>query len=71
VIFEAFGDNTLNMVLRCYIPNPDQRTRTISTINHAVNDKFKAAGISIAFPQRDVHLDIGQPLEVRIAKDRT
>jgi len=71
VIFEAFGDNTLNMVLRCYIPNPDQRTRTISSINHAVNDKFNAAGISIAFPQRDVHLDIGQPLRVSISREGT
>jgi len=66
MVFEAFGDNTLNRVLRCYIPNPDQRITTISAINHVVNDKFSASGIEIAFPQRDVHLDIGQPLEVKI-----
>jgi hypothetical protein len=27
---------------------------------------MEAAGIVIAFPQRDVHLDTSQPLELRI-----
>jgi len=68
VIFEAFGDNTLNMVLRCFIPSPDRRMSTISELNHAVNDRFNAAGISIAFPQRDVHLDTSSPLDIRLSR---
>ena len=31
--------------------------------------KVAEAGISIPFPQRDVHLDTSQPLEIRIKKD--
>jgi potassium efflux system protein len=32
----------------------------------AINRKFKEAGIVIAFPQRDVHLNTTSPLEVRV-----
>jgi len=32
----------------------------------SINQKFNAAGINIAFPQRDVHLDIKQPIDVCI-----
>jgi len=41
---------------------------TISELNHAVNDRFNAAGISIAFPQRDVHLDTSSPLDIRLSR---
>ena len=32
-------------------------------------DKFEAAGIVIAFPQRDVHLDATAPIPVRVLGD--
>ena len=32
----------------------------------AIHTKFRAAGLEIAFPQRDVHVDIKQPLEIRL-----
>jgi len=66
VIFQSFGDNSLNLQLRCFIGNVDNRMSTVSEINEAVNQKFNAAGINIAFPQRDVHLDIKQPIDVCI-----
>ena len=56
VIFEAFGDNSLAMALRCFVDSADLRYPTISALNEAINDKFNAAGIIIAFPQRDLHL---------------
>ena len=31
--------------------------------------RFREAGIVIAFPQRDVHLDTLSPLEVRMVRD--
>ncbi len=65
VIFFNFGDNTLDLQLRCFIGNIDFRLTTISEINEAINDKFNAEGISISFPQRDVHLDISQPIDIR------
>lgn len=66
VIFEGFGDNALTMVLRCFVDSVDVRMRTVSELNQAINDKFMAAGISIAFPQRDLHLDTTRPLQVEI-----
>ncbi|MCU7960182.1 MAG: hypothetical protein KZQ58_09315 [gamma proteobacterium symbiont of Bathyaustriella thionipta] len=39
---------------------------TISELNHSINELFNEAGIVIAFPQRDVHLDSSQPLDIRI-----
>ena len=66
VMFFNFGDNTLDLQLRCFIGNVDFRLQTISEINEAINEKFNAADICIAFPQRDVHLDISQPIDIRL-----
>ncbi len=70
VIFESFGDNSLVMLLRCFVDSADLRFPTISALNEAINDKFNAAGIVIAFPQRDVHLDTNQPLQVELRRPR-
>jgi potassium efflux system protein len=35
-------------------------------INRRLNEK----GIVVAFPQRDVHLDTSQPLEIRMMRGR-
>jgi len=64
VFFYNFADNTLDLQLRCFIGDIDFRLKTISEINEAINEKFNTAGINIAFPQRDVHLDMKQPLEI-------
>ena len=68
VIFETFGDNSLGLLLRCFVENADLRYPTISALNQAINDKFNAAGIVIAFPQRDVHLDTTRPLQVELRR---
>ena len=64
--FEGFGDNALNLVARCYLDSLDQRISVTTALHHAINDKFAAHGIGIAFPQRDVHLSTARPLDVRI-----
>jgi potassium efflux system protein len=66
VTFESFGDNALNIVLRCYIGSIDYRLQTLSEINEAINRDLTAAGIVIAFPQRDIHLDTSRPLDVHL-----
>ncbi len=63
--FEGFGDSALNFSLRCYLPNLDNRLVTITELHTAIDQAFRKAGITIAFPQRDVHLDSIHPLEVR------
>lgn len=66
VTFESFGDNTLNLGLRCYVPTVGDRLKTITALHVAINRKLSDAGIVIAFPQRDVHLDTSSPLEIRL-----
>jgi len=56
VTFESFGDSTLDFVLRCYLPNLDNRLDVINALHCSINDDFNAAGIEIAFPQQDVHI---------------
>jgi len=69
ILFDAFGDNTLNLVLRCFVGSQDVRMTTRTQLHQAINKRFNEAGITIAFPQRDVHLDTLKPLDVRISRD--
>ena len=69
IIFDAFGDNALNLVLRCFVDSQDIRMITMTQLHQAINKSFNEAGISISFPQRDVHLDTLKPLDVRISRD--
>ncbi len=71
VTFEAFGDNSLNLGLRCFVPDLDNRLQIQTDLHRAINRKFNEAGIVIAFPQRDLHLDTASPLEVRLLKGAT
>jgi len=63
--FEGFGDSALNFSLRCFLPNLENRLVTITELHTAIDQAFRKAGITIAFPQQDVHLDSVHPLEVR------
>jgi small-conductance mechanosensitive channel len=64
--FEGFGDNALTLILRAYLASIDDRVATITDLHKAINRKFAAAGIVIAFPQRDLHLDASRPLQVEL-----
>jgi potassium-dependent mechanosensitive channel len=64
--FEGFGDNTLNLVLRCYMPSLERRLQTLTELHSGINEAFTQEGISIAFPQRDVHLNTTTPLSIRM-----
>ena len=66
VAFEAFGDSSLTIVLRCFIGSMEFWRQTTSELHQSINSKFEAAGIVISFPQRDIHLNTSQPLDVRI-----
>ncbi len=66
ITFEGFGDNSLNLIMRCYLESLDNRLTTTSNLHQAINRKFEDAGISIAFPQRDIHLDTSRPLDINI-----
>ncbi len=66
VTLDAFDDNSLRVMLRCYIGSMDFWRQTASEIHLAINAKFGEAGIVIALSQHDVHLDAVAPLDVRI-----
>jgi potassium efflux system protein len=68
--FEGFGDNSLTLILRAYIDDLDYRLATITDLHKAIYAKFLQAGISIAFPQRDLHLDTRDPLRISIEAAR-
>ncbi len=55
-IFEKFDDSTLNISLRCYLPNMDKRLTVKNDLHTAIHSRFNKAGIEIAFPQRDIHM---------------
>ena len=54
--FEGFGDSTLNLVLRAFLPDLSNRLKTITELHETIDAAFKKAGIEIAFPQRDIHI---------------
>ncbi len=66
--FEAFGDNALTLLLRSYLGAMENRLPTITALHEAINRKFNQAGINIAFPQRDLHLDTTRPLDIRVSR---
>jgi potassium-dependent mechanosensitive channel len=56
VSLEAFGDSALNFVLRCFLPNMDNRSSATHELHMAIDQEFRAAGIEIPYPQHDVHV---------------
>jgi potassium efflux system protein len=54
--FEGFGDNSLNLVLRTYLPTLDNRLQVIHQLHTAIDQAFRRERIEIAFPQRDLHV---------------
>ncbi|MBB3209226.1 potassium efflux system protein [Rhodopirellula rubra] len=63
--FETFGDSSLNFVVRFYLATLDRRVGVMHEVNAEILKRFRAAGISVPFPQRDVHVvrqaDIANP----------
>jgi potassium efflux system protein len=68
VLFNDFGDNSLIFDLYIWIEVAGVMGRRIlqSALRFKIDELFRAAGIVIAFPQRDVHLDTQGPLEVHL-----
>jgi len=72
VLFNDFGDNALIFDLYFWISMNRIMDRRIieSDIRFHIDELFRKAGLVIAFPQRDVHLDTQKPLEFRLVKDQ-
>ena len=65
VLFQEFGDSSLNFRLLFWTINFDDWIRIRSEVHFAINDILAEEGIEIPFPQRDVHVRSWEPLEVK------
>jgi len=72
VLFSDFGDNSLVFDLYFWLRLKRIMDRRLieSDIRFRIDSLFREAGIVIAFPQRDVHLDTLKPLDVRILNQK-
>jgi small-conductance mechanosensitive channel len=72
VLLRKFGDNSLDFEVHFWIRMAKLTNRLIieSDVRYRIDTLFREAGIVIAFPQRDVHLDANGPLDVRLLRER-
>lgn len=57
----AFADSGIQLELRIWISDPENGIGNVRTeVNVAIWKLFKAAGITIPYPQRDVHFKSAQ-----------
>lgn len=70
VLFIEFGDNALHFRAYFWLQMREMmdRRRVESDVRYRIDHLFRDAGIVIAFPQRDVHLDTTAPLDVRLVE---
>ncbi len=71
VLFNSFADSALVFEVNFWT-KPDsvlERLETESEIRFEIDRLFREAGIVIAFPQQDVHLETSRPIEVRVQRD--
>ena len=68
VIFDDFGDNALTFIIYFWVivAGMMEKKRVASNVRHQINALFGAHDITIAFPQRDIHMDTLQPLQVQV-----
>jgi small-conductance mechanosensitive channel len=70
VLFHDFADSALVFRAFFWVQMRDvtQRGRIASDVRYRIDRLFAEAGIVMAYPQRDVHLDAARPLEVRLVE---
>jgi small-conductance mechanosensitive channel len=56
IVFEAFGDSSLNFRMLVWIADFDNGFSMTHRLNTAINAALAEAGITIPFPQRDLHV---------------
>jgi len=69
VLFEDFGSDSLTLRLQYWTRLGGERggPGVDSDLRFAISDALQAAGIGIAFPQRDVHLDVPGAIRVELS----
>jgi potassium efflux system protein len=59
VMFRKFGDSALEFELHVWIHDIDERHKVRSALHQDLECRLRDAGITIAFPQRDIHIRKG------------
>jgi small-conductance mechanosensitive channel len=59
VLFTDFGDSSLDFELLAWLADPRDENGTASDLRFGIDEAFRAEGIEIPFPQRDLHLRSG------------
>lgn len=71
IVFEDFGADALVFAVEFWVEVEDDVDDDVwarSDVRFEIEARCRAAGIEIAFPQRQVHLDTARPLDVRLTK---
>lgn len=58
VHFAGFGDSSLSFELRVYLRDTENLVPVRNRINTGIKQAFDREGITIPFPQRDIHVDM-------------
>lgn len=68
VRFDSFGESSLDMTLLVWMPasSPSDARRMRSDLRYRIDELFREHGIVIAFPQRDVHLNVIGPAPAQL-----
>ncbi len=61
--FQAFGESSLDFDLLAHLKDVDMKIRVRSELHTMIDKAFRTHGIEIPFPQRDIHLKSGAPLQ--------
>lgn len=71
VFFESFGDSALVFKVNFWVEVDEKRQYRIveSDFRHMLIKRFREAGITIAFPQQDVHMDSIGPIKVQLVQE--
>ncbi|HOC73818.1 MAG TPA: mechanosensitive ion channel, partial [Candidatus Hydrogenedentes bacterium] len=71
VVFQDFGDNALVFAVYFWLDLEKSDSRVVrSDIRFMIERAFAKENIAIAFPQRDVHMNMAGPVEVRLAREQ-
>jgi potassium efflux system protein len=68
-VFEQFGDSALQFRLYAWMDSAQGAVRINHDLHMRIEQIFRASGIAMDFPQRDVHLFPAGPFEVRLRTD--
>ncbi len=66
-LLRGFGDSSVNLEIRFWIKDPRNGVNNVSSeVLLSIWDAFQENGVQFPFPQRDIHVKAGMPLDVRL-----